>query len=67
VYYGGPVVMEDDPEALFYDRGTFKGLLHDVLVKHSHTADLTPAAGEIARAQIDGTLYALKDGEIAAV
>jgi hypothetical protein len=65
VYYGGPVVMEDDPEALFYDRGTFKGLLRDVLVKHSHTADLTPAAGEIARAIIGGTLYALKDGEIA--
>jgi hypothetical protein len=64
IFYGGPLVMEDDPEAIFYDRGTFKSLLHDVLVKFSKTIDLTPAGDEIARAQIGGEMYALKDGEI---
>ena len=56
--------MEEDPEAIFYDRGTLKSLLHDVLVKYSQTVDLTPAPDEVARTQIDGALYALKDGEI---
>ncbi|HEY3341021.1 MAG TPA: hypothetical protein VGK81_03345, partial [Anaerolineae bacterium] len=65
IYYGGPLVMEEDPEAIFYDRGTLKALLHDVMVKYSRTVDLTPAAGEVARTQIDGALYALKEGEIA--
>ena len=64
IYYGGPVVMEDDPEALFYDRGTFKSLLHDVLVKYSRTTDLTPAPDEIARTVLSDGMYALKDGEI---
>ena len=67
IYYGGPVVMEDDPEALFRDRGTFKSLLHDVLVRYSRTDDLTPAPDEIARTRIDGRMFALKDGEIVAV
>jgi hypothetical protein len=64
IYYGGPLVMEEDPEAVFYDRGTLKALLHDVLVKYSRTTDLTPAADEVARTQIDNAFYALKDGEI---
>jgi hypothetical protein len=67
IYYGGPVVMEDDPEVLFYDRATFKSLLLDVLVKYSRTADLTPAPDEIARCLIDGRMMALKDGEIVTV
>jgi hypothetical protein len=64
IFYSGPVAMEDDPDAVFFDPGTFKSLLHDVLVAYSHTPDLTPAADEIARARIDGELYSLKDGEI---
>ena len=64
IFYCGPVVMEDDPEAVFFDPGTFKGLLHDVLAAYSHTVDLTPGPGEIARAQIGGEIYALKEAEI---
>jgi hypothetical protein len=64
IFYAGPVMMEDDPEAIFYDRGTFKSLLHDVLVKYSKTIDLTPAPGETARTQLDGQMYALADGDI---
>lgn len=64
IYYSGPVVMEDDPEAVFFDRGTFKSLLRDVLTAYAHTVDLTPGPGEIARAQIGEEMYALKDGEI---
>ena len=64
IFYGGPIVMEEDPEAIFYDHGTLKSLLHDVLVKYSQTVDLTPAPDEVARTQIDGAFYALKDGEI---
>jgi hypothetical protein len=64
IFYSGPVVMEDDPEAVFLDRGTFKGLLQDVLAAYSHTIDLTPAPGEIARAQLDDGMYALREGEI---
>ena len=59
--------MEDDPEAVFLDRGTFKCLLRDVLAAHAHTLDLTPAADEMARAQIDGLMYALKEGEIVTI
>jgi hypothetical protein len=64
IFYSGPVVMEDDPEAVFIDRETFKGLLRDVLAAYSHTIDLTPGPGEIARAQIGDEMYALKEGEI---
>jgi hypothetical protein len=64
IFYCGPIVMEDDPEAVFVDRGTYKALLHDVLATYSHTINLTPDPGEIARAQIDGEMYALKEGEI---
>jgi len=67
IFYGGPLVMEDDLEAIHYDRGTFKGLLHDVLVKYSKTIDLTPAGDEVVRTQLDGRMYALKDGEILTV
>ncbi len=63
-FYSGPVAMEDDAEAVFVDHGTFKSLLRDILAAHAHTADLTPAADEIARAQIGGKMYALKEGEI---
>jgi hypothetical protein len=64
IFYCGPVVMEDDPEAVFVDRGTFKSLLRDVLAAYSHTIDLTPGLGEIARAQIGDEIYALKEGDI---
>ena len=60
----GRLSWREDPEAIFYDHGTLKSLLHDVLVKYSQTVDLTPAPDEVARTQIDGALYALKDGEI---
>jgi hypothetical protein len=67
IFYSGPVAMEEDAEAIFYDRGTFKGLLQDVLAHYSGTLDLTPQAGEIARAEIGGRIYALKEGEIVEV
>jgi hypothetical protein len=64
IFYSGPVAFEDDPEAVFFDPGTFKSLLQDALVHYSHTVDLTPGPGEIARTQVDGVIYALKEGEI---
>ncbi|HZK71070.1 MAG TPA: beta-galactosidase, partial [Clostridia bacterium] len=64
IYYCGPVSFEDDSEALFYDPGVFKALLHDILVNFSETKDLGPLNDEIARAEIDGSIYALKEGEI---
>jgi hypothetical protein len=64
IFYSGLMVFEEDPEAIFIDKGTFKALLQDTLRLYSHTADLTPAADEIARTQLDGVTYALKDGEI---
>ncbi len=64
IFYGGPVSFEDDPEALFKDPGIFRALLNDVLKHYSKTVDLTPAEDEVARAEIDGAIYALKDGEI---
>lgn len=64
IFYSGPVVMDDDPEAVFFDPGTFKSLLRDILAAYAHTVDLTPGPDEIARARIGGQMYALKDGEI---
>jgi hypothetical protein len=64
IFYSGPVAFVDDPEAVFFDRGTFKALLQDILAHYAQTADLTPGPGEIARTQLDGKIYALKDGEI---
>ena len=52
IYYCGPVSFEDDSEALFYDPGVFKALLHDILVNFSETKDLAPLNDEIARAEI---------------
>ena len=42
----------------------YKALLQDVLANFSKSTDLTPGSDEIARAQIDGALYALKPGKI---
>lgn len=67
IFYSGPVAMEDDPEAVFFDRGTFRSLLQDVLAAYARTDDLTPGEGEIARARIGGEMYALKEGEIVKV
>jgi len=67
IFYSGPVTMEDDPEAVFFDRGTFRSLLQDVLAAYARTADLTPAPGEIARARFGRVMYALKEGEIVEV
>jgi hypothetical protein len=64
IFYSGPVAFADDPEAVFFDRGTYKALLQDVLASYARTADLTPGPGEIARTRLDGGMYALKDGEI---
>ncbi len=52
IFYSGPVVMEPDPEAIFYDPGTFKALLSDVLKKFSRSEWLEPQEGEIARARV---------------
>jgi hypothetical protein len=64
ILFDGPVSFADDPEALFRDPGAYPTLLGDVLDTFAHTRDLTPAAGEVARAEIGGVLYALGDGEI---
>ena len=64
IFYSGAVAFEDDPEAVFFDPGTFRSLLQDALVQYSQTVDLTPQPSEIARAQMDGVIYTLKEGAI---
>ena len=64
IYYDGPMVFEQDPEALFPDPGVYKALLTDVLRRYAGTTDLEPHTGEIARAEIGSEVYALRDGEI---
>ena len=64
VFYSGPVAMEDDPEAIFYDPGTFKALLKDILNRYSQVEILEPAGGEVARARLPGGLYALTETDI---
>ncbi|MGC8622155.1 MAG: beta-galactosidase [Caldisphaera sp.] len=64
IFYCGPVNFEDDPEALFHDPGVFKALLLDVIKNNANTLDLTPEKDEIARAEIDGSVYALDDNKI---
>lgn len=64
IYYEGPMNFHPDPEALFVDPGVYKALLVDVLRHYAHTADLTPEEDEIARAEIDGRIVALKKAEI---
>ncbi len=64
IFYCGPVNFKDDPEALFHDPGVFKALLLDVIKNHANTLDLTPEKNEIARAEIDGSIYALDDNKI---
>lgn len=66
IYYDGPMVFEQDPEALFPDPGVYKALLTDVLQRYAGTTNLTPQDGEIARAELGDELYALRDGEIIA-
>jgi hypothetical protein len=59
IFYSGPVVMEPDPEAIFYDPGTLKALLSDVLKKYSQSEWLEPQEGENARARIAGKVMVL--------
>jgi hypothetical protein len=61
IFYSGAVAMEDDPEAIFYDPGTFKALLKDTLMRYSQTELLEPQPGEIARSRIGGKLLALTE------
>jgi hypothetical protein len=66
VFYCGPVMLVEDKEALFDEPKVFTAILNDVINKYSGVIDLTPDtnAGEIARAEIDGSVYALKELEI---
>jgi hypothetical protein len=59
IFYSGPVVMEPDQEAIFFDPGTFKALLSDVLKKYSQSEWLEPQEGEVARARIAGNIMVL--------
>ena len=61
IFYSGAVAMEDDPEAIFYDPGTFKALLKDTLMRYSQTELLEPQPGEIARSRIGGKFLALTE------
>ncbi len=64
ICFDGPMIFHSDPEALFPAPGVYKALLTDVLKRFAQTADLIPAEGEIARADIGGQVYALCDGRI---
>jgi len=66
ILYEGPMVFEQDPEALFPDLGVYKALLTDVLRRYAGTANLMPDEGEVARAEIDDQVYTLRDGHIIA-
>ncbi|MBN2711101.1 MAG: hypothetical protein JXR97_01510, partial [Planctomycetes bacterium] len=63
IFYCGPLVLKRDPQALFADGGTFSALLSDVCAM-SGVQPYGTQADEIARARIDGRLYALKDDGI---
>lgn len=62
--YEGPVTFESDPDAIFPDPGVYKALLSDVVRQYARTTDLTPDQDEIARAEIDGKIYALREDGI---
>ncbi len=64
IFYCGRIEFKEDSEAIWQDQGMYKALLQDVLANFSKSTDLTPGSDEIARAQIDGALYALKPGKI---
>ncbi len=59
IFYSGPIVMEPDPEAIFYDPGTFKALLKDAIQRFSQAELLEPGEGETARARIGEKLVVL--------
>ena len=64
IFYCGPTNFEEDSESLFYDPGVFKALLTDVIKNNANTLKLVPESNEIARAEIDGSIYALEGDKI---
>ncbi len=64
IYYSGPVAMEEDAEAIFYDPGTFKALLKDVINLYSQVEIFNLEEGEVARARIGAELYSLGESGI---
>lgn len=67
IMYTGPLSFEEDSEMLFADNGVFKALLNDIVNNYSDDIDLGAAQGEIVRAEIDGVVYALREGQIEVV
>lgn len=61
IFYCGPVMLFEDKEKLFTEPKVFSILLDDVLNNYSDTVNLIPGPNEIARAEIDNNIYALKD------
>lgn len=64
IFYCGPTNFEEDSESLFYAPGVFKALLTDVIKNNANTLKLVPESNEIARAEIDGSIYALEGDKI---